>query len=228
MLDTLRDKLLPHHCHLCQIPTTRLLCQDCLALLKENTLSCQRCDLPLQQVGICPDCQQRPPIFDRALCGLEFDEHASFLINQMKHERGTGWLDVLLKPLLTKIDVFYADSKTLPQALIPVPLHWRRFLIRGFNQSDILARQLSKKYHIPVLTSVRKKHATALQQSLNRKQRSQNLAKVFALNTHPIPDYVAIVDDVVTTGATVDALANLLKTAGVERVDIWALARTPK
>lgn len=228
MIARILDGLLPHHCHLCQTPCRTLLCADCQPLLKVNHTSCIQCDLPMNQPGLCPECLQQPTHFDRVLCGLEFDIHSSFLINQMKHQRATGWIDFLVKPLSAKIESEYGGHQDLPEILIPVPLHWRRFLMRGFNQSTLLAHRLGRSHRIPVVPAIKKKHATVLQQGLNRKQRRKNLEKVFAIQGDLRAKHVAIVDDVVTTCATVDILAKLLKSYGIERVDVWALARTPK
>ena len=113
-----------------------------------------------------------------------------------------------------------------PEVIIPVPLHSSRYRERGFNQSLEIARILSRRLVIPLdYRSCSRIHATQAQTQLDAKERARNLKKAFAI-TKPLPyTHVAILDDVVTTGATVNELAKMLRQAGVKRIDVWACAR---
>jgi ComF family protein len=114
--------------------------------------------------------------------------------------------------------------------MIPVPLHWRRRLWRGYNQSSMLAHAI--QYHqgeeVKVADNLVIRHqATPSQQGLSRAQRQRNLRHAFQLKGSPAPAHVAIVDDVVTTGSTVQQICQLLLETGVECIDIYCLCRTP-
>lgn len=115
----------------------------------------------------------------------------------------------------------------LPQAILPVPLHQKRLQERGFNQALELVRPFAQKRGIPLLVNVCVRHRyTPDQVGLTALQRRRNLRGAFALREHGLPAHIAIVDDVITTGATALNLARLLKRAGVQTLQLWTLART--
>lgn len=113
----------------------------------------------------------------------------------------------------------------MASALLPVPMYPGRAKERGFNQAQWLAERLGDRLDLPVMQAHCIKHLPS-QRSLNRRERQQNLAGAFMVDTE-MPAHVAIIDDVVTTGATGHALATVLLEQGAKRVDIWAAARTP-
>jgi ComF family protein len=114
-----------------------------------------------------------------------------------------------------------------PQAILPVPLHPARLRQRGYNQALELARVVGRRLSIPVdASSCQRTRATRAQSELEERQRLQNIRGAFA-TTGRLPRHLAILDDVVTTGATVSELARALHRGGCERVDVWTLARTP-
>ena len=119
-------------------------------------------------------------------------------------------------------------SDTLPDLVTSVPLHWTRAFTRGFNQSELLSRFLAVDVNRPYQNTMRKLTRTQKQQDLDRRARLNNLKQAFEVKADVNNKHIAVVDDVVTTGATAETLATLLKAAGARRVDIWALARTPK
>lgn len=115
-----------------------------------------------------------------------------------------------------------------PGGLLPVPLHARRLRERGFNQSELLASEIAQRLCIPLLTDVLfRTRETAVQSGMNAAARRRNVRGAFALCDDPLPTHVAIVDDVITTGSTTGEIARLLHAAGVTKVEVWALARTP-
>jgi ComF family protein len=119
-----------------------------------------------------------------------------------------------------------ATLKEKPCAIMPVPLHPSRYRRRGFNQAIEIARTVSRRLDIPLdLHSCHRIRPTVAQVELPAKQRRKNLRNAFAVKTPIEHQHVAILDDVVTTGATVTELAGALRRAGVIRVDIWACAR---
>ncbi len=113
-----------------------------------------------------------------------------------------------------------------PDIIIPVPLHPSRYRERGYNQSLEIARTVSKRLELPLdYRHCIRTHATHSQTELTALQRRSNMRKAFAI-LKPIPyEHVAILDDVVTTGATVNELAKVLRKSGVKRIDVWACAR---
>jgi ComF family protein len=114
----------------------------------------------------------------------------------------------------------------LPDCIVPVPLSKKRLRQRGFNQSAELARAVSKNYPIPLnLHAIARGRDTRAQTGLHRQQRLQNIRGAFDQVRAMDAGHVAILDDVVTTGSTVNELARVLKRAGVERVDVWSIAR---
>lgn len=125
--------------------------------------------------------------------------------------------------LLEKIN----DKPNLPQAIMPIPLHSKRLRQRGFNQALELAKPLAKKLKLPLLSTHCKRHkATKVQSKLPAKKRSANTKDAFSL-TQPISySHIAIIDDVITTGNTVNEVSRLLKKAGVKNIEIWCIAKT--
>jgi len=122
-----------------------------------------------------------------------------------------------------------AAPADLPQAIVPVPLHRARLRSRGYNQSLELAGPLSKSLRIPLLRDgLRRTRATTAQSELTAVQRRRNVRGAFAAHFDgDVPRHIAVLDDVFTTGATLTECARVLKRVGVERVDVWALARAP-
>lgn len=230
MLKTLSTRLLgllPNACLLCQDPCRWLLCPACQDDLPDNGAGCQQCALPLPQPGLCPACLARPPAFDRCIAALSYQGPAAGLIRRWKH--GTdGRALLLLAGLLHRqlLDAYCQDD--LPELLLPVPLHPLRQARRGFHQTWQLASALSARLALPVTADglVRTGRAHS-QQGLDRKDRLKNLVGQFALRKPLAARHLALVDDVMTTGATAAVLAKLLKDHGASRVDVWLIARTP-
>jgi ComF family protein len=116
----------------------------------------------------------------------------------------------------------------MPGLIVPVPLHSKRLRERGYNQALEVARSLGRELSIPIAAGCcARVLATAPQAGLEQKERRRNIRGAFDVLRPPPADRVAIVDDVVTTGSTVSELARVLLKAGVKRVDVWAVARTP-
>ena len=118
------------------------------------------------------------------------------------------------------------DKNDKPEVLLPVPLHWWRQWQRGYNQSALIGRTLSRELGIPMDENLLKRcKATPPQSRLDRRTRKKNLRNAFSLNEHHYR-HVALLDDVVTTGATAEAITRALMRSGVETVEIWAICRT--
>ena len=174
--------------------------------------------------GQCAACLQHPPPYAAALAPLVYAGAVRYLLTQFKYQRRLSCGAPLAQVLL---QAARARDEVLPQALIPVPIHGRRLVERGFNQSLELARPLGRALGIAVLyDGVRRVRATVPQNQLAQDERVANVRRVFALHTGvKLPKHVAIVDDVLTTGATVRELAKVLRKQGCERVEVWCAAR---
>ena len=219
-------------CLLCRTPSTHRsgLCSACRDALPRNARPCRVCALPMPETASadakCGACLSRSPAFDAVLAPFRYEYPVSDLIAALKfgHRLAAGRV---LGQLLTEHIAPLADSR--PDCVIPVPLHPLRLRQRGFNQATELARVVTRLLDLPLSTStVERVAATPAQAGLKRRQRLRNLAGAFACRDPHPPAHVALIDDVVTTGATAEALAQMLKRAGVARVDVWAVARTPR
>jgi ComF family protein len=202
------------------------LCGNCLTQLPLNKSACSRCALPLPEgttVGaVCGRCQKKPPEFDASLSLFRYEQPAIWLIQQLKFNDRLAHARLLGNMLANM--AYHCHEK--PQCIIPVPLFDKRLRLRGFNQSVELAKPAAKKTGIPVdLNLVQRVKPTESQTGLDAKQRKKNIKDAFSVTNYIAYDYVVIIDDVVTTGSTVNEIARLLKKAGVKRVDVWSVAR---
>jgi ComF family protein len=217
---------LPSICILCnQFHKNNLaVCAPCIALLSPLGPACHYCAYPLPDSHylICGRCIKKPPYFDRTLVAYCFEEPLRSLLHRFKYHNGL-YLSSFLSHLV--IQAIKKEDKT-PQCLIPVPMHPKRIRERGFNHAAILTQSLAKKLRIPYdISACQKIINTAPQASLDGEQRQKNLHHAF--KTKKIPyQHVALIDDLITTGATANELARTLKKAGVKQVDLWCCART--
>lgn len=236
---------LPCPCLLCDssLPphSPNLLCSDCAAALPHlQKPLCACCSLPLatgaQAPGIttvyCGQCLAAPPSFSHSLIPFRYDFPLDALIHKFKYQQQLSAGKSLAQLLLHFVQQQLHQTPLLrPDMLVPVPLHWRRQWQRGFNQAELLAQPLSKALGIPLRNSCQRRLHNHSQQGLSRRQRLRNLRQAFAINPAGLADiqgkHLALVDDVVTTGATARCLSAMLRRAGAAQVDIWALARTP-
>ena len=208
------------------------LCAACLADLPCTENTCQRCGVELGATPpahcYCGRCLLEPPSFDRCIPVFRYEFPIRELIAHFKFQAGFAEGRTLAHLLATRAEDYF-DTLGRPQRLLPVPLHPARLRERGFNQSVELARIIGRHCGIAVdATSCRRARATPSQKGLTAEERAINLRHAFALDGDCADgslQHVAIVDDVVTTMATVDTLARLLRRAGIARIDVLCLAR---
>lgn len=227
-LDIIQDCLFPPTCLLCGEPGIRSqdICQACHDGLTLNTPCCYRCAGPLQIAGnpprLCGDCIKRHPHYDEAYVPFLYSGSIRYLIHSLKY-RAHFKQARLLGTLLGE---FVARSAVMPDCIMPVPLHRSRYFERGFNQSLEIARTTANFLQIPLdYSTCRRAKNTTHQTGLNATQRRKNLRNAFSACKPVTASHIAVIDDVMTTGTTVNELAKMLKVAGAERVDIWACAR---
>ncbi|MBF0752284.1 MULTISPECIES: ComF family protein [unclassified Pasteurella] len=219
-------------CVLCQSPLklgANGLCSRCRRQIPQYTY-CGRCGAPLQYVaGYCGNCYRHAFIWDRLVVIGRYDEPLSHLIHRFKFQK-KFWLDRTLARLLL-LELYEARriyGLTFPQAIIPVPLHHLRQWQRGYNQSDLLAKVLSRWLNIPCLSHIVKRvKNTPTQRGLSATARRRNLNNAFKITlSSPFPyKRIALVDDVITTGSTLNEIATLLRQLGVQEIQVWGLAR---
>jgi ComF family protein len=226
-LQNAQDWFYPPTCLLCNAPGAAGLdlCAGCHKELPWNTRSCKHCALPLPagDTDICARCLQRPPPFDNAFAPLIYAAPLDFLLGGFKFraQLGTGRvLGTLLAQALA------ATGRGAPDLLLPVPLHRKRLLKRGFNQALELARPAGKHLNVtPGVNIAHRTRNTSQQSQLGADGRRANLRGAFRITGDVQGQDIAIVDDVITTGQTVGELAAALKRAGAARVRVWALCR---
>ncbi len=219
--------LLPYTCILCGQNSTREqdLCEPCYADLPILENTCFRCGRPLTtHLSLeCGTCLAHPPLFDTTHALFFYQPPITRLIMDLKFGQSLINARLLGELLAEKINTC---NVSLPEAILPVPMHPNRLKERGFNQTIEIARPISKMLNIPLMLShVKRIKHTAAQATLNAKERQQNTQFAFHI-TQDIPfKHIAIVDDIVTTGSTVGELCSTLKSAGVARIDVWCCAR---
>ncbi|MEE4662120.1 MAG: ComF family protein [Halieaceae bacterium] len=230
-LSALVNSLVPSRCSLCSGATGReiALCLACEGELPWLVHCCRQCALPLPPGGTyCGQCLQTPPPLDRTVAACAYMPPISGWVQAGKDKGDMASL-MLLAALLSRAVAATIDE---PQLLVPVPLHWRRQWRRGFNQAAVLARHLHKHPRLAALglarpvPLARRILATPPQRGLDAAARRRNLKQVFAVDANVGGKHVVLVDDVMTTGATLNALAAALKAAGAHRVSAWCCART--
>jgi len=217
------------YCLLCDHHVSyRPICDDCLSDLPGLSNPCRRCaiDLPVtSKYQYCKNCITQPPIIKRTVAAFNFLFPINLIIAQIKNEQYKIHLTWLAQALSNNIN--QQSDYLLPQALIPVPISKLKRFKKGYNQTDRLATCISQSLNIKVDGElVRKTRDTQAQAQLNAKERKTNLKKAFHVNKNNYA-HLAIVDDVMTTGATANEIATALKASGVGQVDLWVLARTP-
>ena len=223
-----------HYCSLCdeRCETGQSVCGACEAELPWLREHCSVCALPLPVSGlICGECQKRPPAFDQVTVPWRFAFPVDTLISRFKHQSQWPLGRLLAEQLAPHLQHAFDEGLPRPDRLLPVPLARKRLRQRGFNQAAMLADWLGRALVIPVDTTLLQRvQDTQSQQQLDAASRRRNLRQAFALSNESTiaGRHVAIIDDVLTTGATAEALARLLKRAGATRVDVYCLARTPK
>lgn len=212
----------PHRCVLCDSPTGQdRICADCDAELPRLPLGrCTVCAVPLGSGEVCGACLRQPPAFESVRAAFAYEFPVDALIHAFKYGRRLALAPVLGEMLA---------GSTTPDVdvLVPMPLASGRLYERGFNQALEIARTLSRRHRIPLdATACRKVIETTPQARLPWKERAKNVRRTFVCDTSLKGLRVAVVDDVLTTGATLNELARALRRAGAVSVAGWVVART--
>lgn len=203
------------------------LCLHCQAQLPYNRIACLLCALPLSgaQPGlICGRCLRRPPPYQASWCAFEYAYPVTHLVRRLKYGGALAPSRVLGELLAHHLRMH--RTAPWPECFIPVPLHTRRYRNRGYNQVIELGRHLERALGVRMRTDLvaRIRH-TPEQAGLSRRVRRKNLRRAFAATNVALPKHVALLDDVITTGSTLNELSKLLKRNGVECIEAWGVAR---
>jgi ComF family protein len=232
---------LPDDCRICDRPLREIarvpVCPDCLAAPRplEAEFFCVSCRtpflnaFPLDFEGRCALCRGGLRGFDAAYCFGSYEGALRELIHLYKY----GRVKTLARPLGDLL------ASALPRderfdAIVPVPLHWRRQWQRGFNQAELLARDLARRSGIPAVRALRRLRSTAAQAGLSNTRRRRNVASAFACRRGTLREgriegkRILLIDDVMTTGSTAAACALALKRAGAARVALLTVARVDR
>jgi len=228
---SLRQRWFSTDCILCAAATSSFnLCQPCVRSFPTAARACAACALPIAHArSHCRSCATSLPPFERAFAAHLFEPPIDVLIYRAKFSGSIPSAFALGEILGEGLSHALAAGRLeLPQALIPVPLHHRRLRQRGFNQAQLIAQRVAKRFAVPLRPRwASRRRDTMMQSSLERDARQRNVANAFRA-TPPKGAHVAIIDDVMTTGATATALAWALLEAGAARVDAWTVARAGK
>lgn len=222
--------LFKSQCVLCnsKVDTKISLCEACRADLPLVEFACQACALPMEsdsKSSLCGQCISLRSYVDYSINLFHYATPVDYLIGQMKFKQQLSVAAVLADLLKNHINNAQLEHG-LPDALIAVPLHKKRLIKRGFNQSLEIIKPLAKSKNIPVLlNTIARSKDTPVQTNLSKQARKKNVSGCFTLLKKPLHSHIVIVDDVVTTGATTNELAKLLKKSGVAKVGVWSLAR---
>jgi ComF family protein len=229
---------LPQACMLCAAPSlSALLCAACSADMPRTEVACPRCGLPSVLNNrpskgddgsatplTCGACLARPPPFAMTIAAWRYGFPADRLLQAFKYGAALALADVFARAI---VDVVVARHAPLPDGIAAVPLALARQRQRGFNQAQEIARVVSSLTGVPLMRGLRRRRDSPPQAGLARAARSANVRRAFICEASLDGATIALVDDVMTTGATIAAASTALLHAGAARVDAWVVARTP-
>jgi ComF family protein len=227
-LKDIQHFLLPGQCLLCldTISHDQLLCECCAGELPRNDYGCRRCGKPMPvAVEECGECQKSSPAFDYVHTLYRYQPPVDQLVQQLKYNRKL-YLARMFGEKLREASAGWIHETGKPDLIVPVPLHQNRLRKRGFNQSSEIARTMAKflgvRLEVDAITRSRK---TEPQTELPLQRRKQNIRGAFEVDTSLKDLSIVVIDDVITSGHTVNELARVLKRAGASRVGVWGIAR---
>ncbi len=206
-----------------------MICPDCLHKLSfVRSPVCKKCGKEIEDGSLefCPDCMRHPRTFEYGIALLNYDETARHSMAQIKYNNKREYLDFYGTALTARYG--RTIRRMQADALVPVPVHATRKKTRGFNQAEILARVIGKKLGIPVMPEMLVRNKKTLpQKDLSAAERLKNLSGAFAAGE--IPEgirSVILVDDIYTTGSTIEACARALRASGISRVYFVVICMT--
>lgn len=227
--------MLPAQCLVCALKSNnKLICLHCEKKILSTRQYCRHCALPLNKsADYCGDCLQKDDLFKQIHALGDYNKPLSTLIKQLKYQQQLIAGELLAELLIQSILLRYSQQQLSEfDYLLAVPLHPQKLQKRGFNQAQIICERLHKAFNIPLLGAdqIKRIKETSPQEGLSIKKREKNLAGAFSY--HPITQVtlmeknIIIVDDVVTTGATINSLCKILKVQRVNSITVFCISRT--
>ncbi|MDH4068338.1 MAG: ComF family protein [Dehalococcoidia bacterium] len=218
------DSFFPRRCIGCG-KAGGFLCPNCLGKLPRLMPPfCPRCGRPQASGIVCPSCWQRPTEIDGIRSPFRFDEVIRKAVHELKYRNLKA-----ISPCLAELLADYLKENPLPgDALVAVPLHARRLRERGYNQSDLIAKELSKRIGLPVIEDclIRIKQAQPQVRAVDAEERRRNVADAFVCRDERVKgERIILIDDVCTSGATLESCAAALKDKNTRSVWGLTLAR---
>ncbi len=200
-----------------------LWCEACdISMPYHDMPRCPICALPTPQGEVCGHCLKKPPLYTRTIAAFSYQFPLNKLIQAMKYQEQLALSQIFAEKLLQRL-----DASGLPDFIIPMPLHPAKLRRRGFNQALLVAARLSDSLDIPLLShSCHRLRDTPSQSALPWKERSRNVRGAFLCNGDLTGKHIALVDDVLTTGASLNALAAAVQKCGATEISAWVIART--
>ncbi|MEM1262433.1 MAG: ComF family protein [Pseudomonadota bacterium] len=221
----LLDALLPAMCLLCrQVGVGTSLCAACVADLPRLPAACPVCASAIADAAaLCGRCQRRLPPYTQLIAPLDYAFPVDGLLRRLKFHRELA----LAEPLAGVMAAAVLDADIECDVVVPVPLHWRRLIWRGFNQAQCLAEPLAAAIDRPMRArALVRTRATRAQSALPRSARRRNVVGVFSADARVVNGrHCLLVDDVVTSGATITVATEALLAAGARSVTVACVAR---
>jgi len=218
------NRLFPPACLLCgATSSTQPLCAGCRAGLPwHRQPQCPQCAIPTPDGQMCGACLQHPPAFDRTQAALTYAFPIDQMIPRLKYHG-----QLAIAPVLGACLAEAVEHAPRPDRLIAMPLHAIRIRERGFNHATEIARTVARQLGVPLdLDSCRRTRDTPPQMGLKHDARRRNVRGAFTCSGEVQGQRIALIDDVMTTGTSLDELAATLKQAGAREVSCWVVART--
>ena len=200
-----------------------LWCAACNSALPYlDAAHCPSCTLPTPSGEVCGQCIKYPPLFNRAAAVFGYAFPLDKLIQAMKYGEQLALANAFAEKL-----VLIIDKSDLPDCIVPMPLHPTKLRERGFNQSLLLAAKIARELDIELLPNAcQRVRDTPPQSALPWKERKKNMRNAFCCDTDLTGRHVALIDDVLTTGASLNALAEAVQKRGASEISAWVVART--
>lgn len=217
--------LFPRRCPVCEeivTPVGKLICPSCMSkLVPVKQPTCRKCGKELfsEQAEYCFDCSRHKRSFESGAALFQYNEAAKKSMAAIKYRNKREFLDFYAEAMAYRFSHIVKNWD--PDVFIPIPVHPSRLRRRGFNQAEVLARKLAEKLgDIPVETKLLvRSRKTAPQRDLDPQERLANLQQAFSTDpSRPVPKCVVLIDDIYTTGSTMEACTRVLKAAGVQEV----------
>ncbi|MBS6194686.1 MAG: ComF family protein [Clostridiales bacterium] len=228
MISHLLDWIYPRRCVFCDDllgKNEKYLCRECRKKVPVPIREprCKKCGKPLNRAEqeYCRDCRRGDQMYDGGMGIFLYKDPLKQSLMRFKFHGRKEYGEFLGKLMCTYSTEFI--SRIRPEVILPVPLHKKKQNARGYNQAQILAEEVSRGFSIPIRTDlVLRKKFTKAQKELNRKERKKNLEQAFTVEGQAGQyQRVLVVDDIYTTGSTVNAIAGKLKKQGVK--EVWFL-----